>query len=242
MADAPNTKAEPRKGGWLIPAVALLALAGVGGGFAALQTEPGKRWLAEVTTTETALPIGCRTDRDGPLAIGGPISLIDKNAQPVTSADIAAGGPSIVYFGFTSCPSECPITMRTWTDTLDILRGQDIKVSPVFISFDFNADKTDVIDTFTEENGFPADLLALTGATQAQTDAAVQAFKVTALARNDPGGALGQNWTHSSFVYIMDETWTLRGFYTSIDNPNSPVQTASPQGAAACIKAALRQR
>ena len=204
MADGPrSTEPRPRKGGWAIPALALIALAGIGGGYAALQTEPGKRWLAEVTANDVTLPIGCRTDRDGPLPMGGPISLIDKNAQPVTSADIAAGGPSIVYFGFTSCPSECPITMRTWTDTLEILREQGVTVSPVFISFDYAADKTDVIDTFTEENGFPPNLLALTGATQAQTDAAVQAFRVTALARNDPGGAKGQNWTHTSFVYIM---------------------------------------
>jgi protein SCO1/2 len=42
--------------------------------------------------------------------ICGPFKLLDQNGTRVTDQTFA-GKPSVIYFGYTSCPDACPTTL-----------------------------------------------------------------------------------------------------------------------------------
>ncbi|MGH6843956.1 MAG: SCO family protein, partial [Methylocella sp.] len=48
--------------------------------------------------------------------IGGPFELVDQDGVKVTD-ETFAGKPSVIFFGYTSCPDTCPTTLSglsTW--------------------------------------------------------------------------------------------------------------------------------
>jgi protein SCO1/2 len=217
MSSVPET---PRRGltSAIVPALAVAALAGLGTLF--LVSRQGGE--------ANAPPAGCIT---GQLpAIGGPIALVDTHNQPISQADFASG-PAVVYFGFTHCPDICPTTLYDLGEALKAPGGYDIQ--PVFITLDPERDTPPVMDAYVKSDGFPEGLVGLTG-TPAQVRAAAGAFKV-AYSRAPIEGAAGEyNVDHSSFLYVMDETWRTVAVMPTIG--------ASPEGIAACIAAGLGAR
>lgn len=179
---------------------------------------------------------------EGAEVVGGPISLVDHNAAPVTQADFA-GEPMVLYFGYTNCPDVCPISLNTLADALAEPGGFDVQTA--FITLDPERDTPLVIGQYVGSAGFPPGLLGLTG-TPAQIGAAKAAFQVHGA--RAPGGEQGVYLLdHSSMVYVLDNKWKTVAIMPTIAradpaNPESALIPVPHADLARCIARGLERR
>ena len=99
-------------------------------------------------------------------------------------AERTAGRPTLLYFGYTSCPDECPTAMA---DIAAALRTADPQVAGqtrvVLVTTDPDRDSGPVLRRWLDT--FHTDYVGLTG-TQAEVDAAQEAVGVAPAAKGGP--------------------------------------------------------
>lgn len=205
--------------GAIVPALAVAALAGLAALFVVGQQNP--------LVSASAVPAGCILD--GLSQMGGPISLVDQNRQPVTQADFSSG-PTVVYFGFTHCPDICPTTLAALGEAQAMEGGYDAQT--VMITLDPERDTPDMLKDYVQTAGFPAGLAGLSG-TPEQVQAAAHAFRVAYRRAPIEGDPDAYNVDHSSFIYVMDSSWKTAAAMSTIGK--------TPAEIAACVSAALAQ-
>lgn len=157
--------------------------------------------------------------------VGGPIQLTASDGRAMTEKDFA-GRKALVFFGYTYCPDICPITLFNLGKAMAEV-PKDKQPMTVFISVDPERDTSATIEQYIHNNGFPQDIVGLTG-TADQLKAATSAFKTT-FGRDDAAdSAAGYLVSHSSILYLMDENWKLETFF---------MQDESPAAIASCLSA-----
>jgi protein SCO1/2 len=130
--------------------------------------------------------------------IGGAFTLVDPAGQTVTDADLFAR-PTLIYFGYASCPDICPLDNARNVAAVDILQEQGFDVQPAFVSVDPARDTPEVLEALAA-NLHP-EMVALTG-TADQVAQAAQAFRV--VYRTEPADADGFYLvSHTSFTYLV---------------------------------------
>lgn len=138
--------------------------------------------------------------REGQVAggdIGGPFTLVNGQGEKVTDAEVVTE-PSILYFGFATCPDVCPLDLARNAQVVDILAEQGIEATPVFISIDPERDTPDVVSEYA--GLFHPEMIGLTGSPE-QVAAAARAYRVYyAKQGDDPDTYL---MDHSSFSYLV---------------------------------------
>lgn len=203
--------------GAMIPALAAAGLAGLGALY--LVSRHGDE------NARVAAPQNCiLQNADG---VGGPIDLVDGAGARVTQGDFA-GAPALVYFGFTHCPDICPTTMYTLAEAM--AEGAPA-AQTLLISLDPERDTPAVMGAYARTDGFPANVVGLTG-TREQVDAAKASFRVySARAPIEGAPADVYNVDHSSFLYVMDGQWRTRAIVNTLG--------ATPQDMAQCIALGL---
>ena len=144
--------------------------------------------------------------------IGGPISLIDHTGASVTEADFR-GAPSLVYFGFTYCPDICPASLVTIDRALRRLPDSVKPPRTILISIDPERDTPEAMSAYISTNAFPDDIVGLTGTVAAVT-AAADAFIAPFEKIEAPESLAEYTMDHTSLIYLMDEDWTLKTFFT----------------------------
>lgn len=137
----------------------------------------------------------CRTGVAGG-QIGGPFTLIDSKGNTVTDAQILTK-PSLVYFGYGSCPDVCPVDNLRNSEATEILKKQGHDVQAVFISVDPGRDTPPVLADYASNF---SNFIALTG-TEDQIAAAAKAYKVyyQLPAKRDPGYTVD----HTTMTYLV---------------------------------------
>lgn len=151
--------------------------------------------------------------------IGGPITLVDDGGSTVTEADFK-GAPSLVFFGFTYCPDICPGTLVTLDRAIDRLPEDVAPPRTILITVDPERDTPDVLAQYLSTPAFPSNSVGLTG-TDEQVRAAADAFKAD-YSRIEAPQSLGEyTMDHTSLVYLMDEDWSLKTFFTHQDTDES---------------------
>ena len=144
--------------------------------------------------------------------IGGPLSLINQDGEAVTE-DAFKGGHSLVFFGFTYCPDVCPAALVTIERALQRLPEDITRPKTILISVDPERDTPEALASYIDTPAFPDDMVALTGSVEAIT-AAADGFK-TGFARIDTPDSLAEyTMEHTSIIYLMDENWSLKTFFT----------------------------
>ena len=110
--------------------------------------------------------------------------LRDTDGQRYDFAAQTAGRPTLLYFGYTNCPDECPTAMADIAGALRTsppeLRGQ---TRVVFVTTDPERDTPQVLRRWLDQ--FDAGTIGLTG-TQAEVDAAQEAVRLAPAARTGP--------------------------------------------------------
>ena len=160
--------------------------------------------------------------------IGGPISLINQDGVAVTEEDFK-GRPSLVYFGFAYCPDVCPATLSMLERAFRRLPEDISPPRTILISVDPERDTPDALKSYISYDAFPDDIVGLTG-TEDQIRAAADEFLTDYSRVELPDSEAGYTMDHQSIVFLMDETWTLKTFFTHL---------STDEDIASCLEAQL---
>jgi protein SCO1/2 len=117
-----------------------------------------------------------------------PLALIDQDNRPFDAARLR-GGWSFVFFGFTSCPDACPLTMTALAETNKLLADLPAPLRPrvVMISVDPERDTPERLAGYVK--AFDPTFVGATG-TKAAIDELAQRIGVLAMKRPLEDGAL----------------------------------------------------
>lgn len=148
-------------------------------------------------------------------AIGGPFQLTSADGKAVTQADFK-GRKALVFFGYTYCPDVCPVTLFNLGKAMESV-PKDKQPITLFVSVDPERDTPEKLTQYIASNGFPKDIIGLTGTPQQLTDI-TQAFR-TQYGRDEAAGASGYLVSHSSILYLMDKDWKLQTFFMEAESP-----------------------
>ena len=141
---------------------------------------------------------GCRSAQvSGAGDIGGPFTLVNAEGRTVSDADVITE-PTLIYFGYTSCPDVCPVDAARNAAAVDILEEMGISATPVFITVDPARDTPEVVGEFAAS--MHPKMIGLTGSAE-QVQAASQAYRTF----SDLHDSDGQDYLvdHQSFTYLV---------------------------------------
>jgi protein SCO1/2 len=147
--------------------------------------------------------------------IGGPISLVNQDGEPVTE-ETYKGHPTLIYFGFTYCPDVCPMTLVTLKRAYDRLPEDVSPPQTLLISIDPERDTPEQLAQYVSTNAFPDNLQGLTGTPEEVRAAAMPSWRITH-GSSSQAAQSEYSMDHTSLLYLMDEDWKLKTFFTHED-------------------------
>ena len=165
---------------------------------------------------------GANTVVSGKAAIGGNFSLIDHTGKSVTQDDFL-GRPQLIYFGYAFCPDVCPTALQQMGAALDFAKEAADYYQPIFITIDADRDTPEQLALYVTANGFPKNLIGLTGNEQ-QIEAVKTAFAVIGAKVSDPSSRTGYTYDHSSLIYLMSDKGEFVDIFTHADTPKEIAQ------------------
>jgi len=130
---------------------------------------------------------------------GGDFTL--KSPKGPFSLNDLRGSVVLLFFGYTSCPSVCPISLATISNVFSQMSPDELKKSKaLFISLDPEKDNLEILRQYT--NYFHPNILGLTDDIKTLTKVAKQygvKYKKTLV----PDSALGYVISHSDDIFVV---------------------------------------
>lgn len=123
--------------------------------------------------------------------------LTDQAGSPVSRKRIF-GKPAVVHFGFTHCPSVCPMTLNEVALLMDRLGAEADDINFVFATVDPERDTAPVLKEYIDY--FDSRILGLTGSIDA-IKALARHFDTTFAKRPN---AHGYNVDHAIYAFLTD--------------------------------------
>lgn len=146
--------------------------------------------------------------------IGGRFELTDETGQRVTGADYR-GRWMLVFFGYTNCPDECPLTLQKMATTLQDLGSLADRIAPLFITVDPVRDTPERLANYLEN--FDARITGLTGSDD-QVAAVAKAYRVYyEPGKTEESGA--DLVSHSTFLYLINPSGKLNALFSQDVTP-----------------------
>lgn len=149
--------------------------------------------------------------------IGGPFTLTNQDGETVTEKDFL-GKPQLIYFGFSYCPDVCPLALQQMGAAQAQVDPKGEFFQPIFFSVDPERDTPESLKLYVTANGFPKNLIGLTGTIE-QVEAAKAEFKIYSQKVDDPDLTDGYTVDHVSLIYLMDKD----GQFVDVFTHNSTV-------------------
>ncbi len=151
--------------------------------------------------------------------VGGPFQLVNQDGKPVDQT-MLDGKWSLVFFGFTYCPDFCPTTLASMAATQAQMgdKGKDLQI--VFITVDPARDTPQTLKDYLSSDGFPKDVIGLTGTPEQIADAA-KAYRAY---YQKVGEGEGYTMNHSLTVYLMGPDGKFRAALSSDLGPERSAQ------------------
>jgi protein SCO1/2 len=149
--------------------------------------------------------------------IGGPFMLTAHTGARLTE-DSFKGRKTLVFFGFTHCPDVCPATLYKIGTAVRMLPDKAVAPRTAFISVDPQRDTPEELARYIRSNGFPADIVGLTG-TLEELEQVADAFASPFSREEDANSAAGYMVNHYTILYLMDENWKLETFFRDDERP-----------------------
>lgn len=144
-----------------------------------------------------------------------PLDLVDQDNRPF-DANRLRGGWTLLFFGFTSCPDVCPVTMAALAETSKLLADLPEKLRPrvVMISVDPERDTPERLAGYVK--AFDPTFVGATGTKAAVDELALRIGVVIAKRPID-----GDNYSvdHSSSVFLIDPDGALRALFSAPHTP-----------------------
>lgn len=134
-------------------------------------------------------------------------TLTDQTGTPVSLSQYR-GKYVLLYFGYSHCPNECPVTMAVLAKVRSLMGPQAGQIQVLFLSTDPAHDTPQSMADFLKR--FDPTFVGATG-TLAQLQPIWKDYGVTIL----DGGA-----THSDYTYLIDSLGNLRITYSYPGNPD----------------------
>ena len=156
-----------------------------------------------------------------PVTVGGSFALTASDGTAVTDQTYR-GKWLLVYFGYTSCPDTCPMTLNEIATALEKLGTDAAKMQSLFITVDPQRDTRKVLEQYTQS--FDPRIVGLTGSPQ-QVDAVTQEYGAYAVRHKTGAGSEDYVMDHSTYLYVMDpEGKFVRAF--DADTPGDRIADA----------------
>ena len=137
-------------------------------------------WLATLFTARSEVAVVNQLNELGAIKYPEPFALTsfeltDQDNNAFTNEDFL-GQWSLVFFGFTSCPDVCPITMSELAQTYRALQEQPDQALPqvVFVSVDPERDSIDGVREYVQR--FDSEFIGLIGSEVETANIAAQFF------------------------------------------------------------------
>ncbi len=126
-------------------------------------------------------------------------ALTDENGQPRQLSDFR-GKVAVVFFGYTSCPDVCPITLAELANVMKKLGPNASRVQVLFVTFDPERDTGPVLKRYLDN--FDPTFLGLRGSDD-QIKATAKDFKVF---YEKVDGPTADSYTidHQAVSYVFD--------------------------------------
>jgi protein SCO1/2 len=143
---------------------------------------------------------------EAPQADIQPINLIDQRGRTVTQKDFI-GKPSLIFFGFTNCPSICPTALAEIAARMDDLGPLAERLNVIFVTADPERDTPEILREYL--GSFDSRIVGLTGGV---ADVTAMAQSIGAAFRKVPLAGGGYTVDHSGHAFLMDRNWRRSGF------------------------------
>lgn len=135
-----------------------------------------------------ATPDGGDFTLDGP---DGPVSLSDLQGKAV-----------LIFFGYTSCPDICPISLARINACFSAMDEEELdRVQALFITLDPERDTAETLEKYTSY--FHPKIIGLRGETE-DIDAVTAQYGITYSKDQMPGSALGYSISHPTDILLLD--------------------------------------
>ena len=131
--------------------------------------------------------------------IGGPFELVDQDGIKVTDKTFA-GKPSVIFFGYTSCPDACPTTLFSLSTWLKAIGPDADKLNVLFISIDPERDISAHLKEYL--SSFDPRIRGLTG-TDEQSAAVAKEYHLLYY-KGVPLETGAYTMDHTTAIYLMD--------------------------------------
>ena len=141
----------------------------------------------------------------------GDFYLINEEGLKVSSHSIL-DSPSLLYFGYTYCPDICPFDLMRNAQVVELLKNENIKIKPIFITLDPNRDTLETLKEYTDFHH--NDMIGLTGS-EKDIQKIKDIFMVYSQMPNDLSGDYILN--HSTFTYFVLPEIGLTTYFTRKD-------------------------
>jgi protein SCO1 len=149
-----------------------------------------------------------------PLGFGGDFTLTSHEGEPFRLQDLR-GKAVVMFFGYTSCPDMCPLTMSRIASARDQLGAEASDVATLFVSVDPNRDTPAVLKEYVASFAMP--VTALTGS---DTDIATMAAAYHAGYQIVPASP-HYLMNHTTAIFLIDRQGLLRGLFAYNEKPET---------------------
>jgi protein SCO1/2 len=148
-------------------------------------------------------------------AFGGDFTLTNQDNQRFRLEDVR-GRPVLLFFGYTSCPDMCPVTMSRIMGALSRVGSRAPEVVTLFVSVDPKRDTPAVLKEYV--GSFTTPLIGLTGTDE---EIARVASAYHASYELVPTGTRNYLVNHTSAIFLIDRQGKLRQYFKFDEKPET---------------------
>ena len=148
------------------------------------------------------------------IEIGGDFALTAHTGEELRLEDLR-GKVVVLFFGYTSCPDVCPITLSKLNQAFQEVNGEPEDVVVLFVTVDVDRDTPESLEEYL--GFFGLNSFGLTG-TREEVDAVVAQYGA-AYQIEDTGSEMGPLVAHSTYLYLIDQNGKVRNMFMHADTP-----------------------
>ncbi|HEX4049659.1 MAG TPA: SCO family protein [Steroidobacteraceae bacterium] len=149
-------------------------------------------------------------------------NLTGPGGQPIT-AQFVRGKTTILYFGYTNCPDECPTTLARVSAALGMLGPAADQVRVLFVSVDPQRDTPSALARYAHY--FAPQVVGASG-TDAELTALTKRYRV-AYRRDPPDKQGNYDVYHSNAVFVFDVNGRARLLVPDSETPTQLAEDLS---------------